>query len=239
MRYVLFFLAFLSCIYASPTSKNSKNRLSLFDDDSIPLVDQPDVGIFNFTLGTRDVSVEKRAISLNYILFDIFFDGRNWGNAVPFFVQGEMLITGAISSPGTKNGANPVEVVLSVGRPMVSPVAGNIQYVTNRYLYPFIYGPKDASRVDFARVSSTATAVTVGIDTSLAAANQHSVFNVRTGITSQIYNPTSGSFNINLLSNGQITGGISLIGVPLTSLGWGQYKATISGKAKQRGTFSL
>lgn len=233
------FLILLFLLHGIIASPASKTRLSIFDDDTIPIVDGPELGIFNFTIHARDLGVEKRALSFNYILFDITFDGRNSVNSQPFFVQGEMLITQGVPSSGTKNGVNPVEVVLLVGKPRTSPIAGSIQYVTNRYLYPFITSIKDTSRVDFARVSSTSNTVTVSIDTSLAAANQPSVFNARSGVTAQIFNPTSGSFNINLLNNGQISGRISLVGTPLTSLGWAYYLANIGGKAKQKGVFTL
>jgi hypothetical protein len=131
-------------------------------------------------------------------------------------------------------------VVLSVAKPRASPLAGRIQYVTNRYLYLFITSIKDISRVDFARVSSTTNTVTVSIDTSLAAANQVSVFNAKSGVTAQIFNPTSGGFiNINLLINGQISGSINLVETPLRSLGWAYYQENIGGKAKQKSPFML
>lgn len=57
--------------------------LSIFDDDSIAVVNQPDLGLPNFALGPRDLSGEKRAFDLAYILTDVTFDGRNQGNWQP------------------------------------------------------------------------------------------------------------------------------------------------------------
>lgn len=237
MAYFLLLLAMLSCVSASPASKP---HLSIFDDSSIPVVNQPELGLFNYTVvHERDLNIEKRALNLAYILFDIVFDGLNQGNQLPFKIQGEMLLVQGIPSLATTNGQNPIDVVISVGTPYNSPVAGSIRYVTNKYLNPFLQGSRDTSRTDFARVSATATTVTVSIDTSNAATNQLSVFNARSGITAHIFTPISGGFNIILRNNGQISGRIDLVGRGVGTGDQAPYRAIIGGKAKQRGTFTL
>jgi hypothetical protein len=149
-----------------------------------------------------------------------------------------MLVQG-IPSSGTTNGANPYDVVISIGTPISNPVAGSISYVTNRYLNPFISGRRDLTRLDFARVSATSNTVTVSVDTSLAAANQISVFNARSGFIANIYNPATGGFNLVFGNNGVISGKIVITGRAPVSGGQAPYQAIISGKVKQKGTFTL
>ncbi|KAH6884210.1 hypothetical protein B0T10DRAFT_579642 [Thelonectria olida] len=236
MMNFLLLLSLLGCIWASPTPPT---HLSIFDNDSIPVVNQPDLKLFNFRAHTRGVGVEKRALDLAYILFDITFDGRNQGNYQSFLVRGELLITWQIPSPGTRNGVNPVDVAIAIGNPSIRPVAGSIRYVTNRYLNPLIGGSRDISRIDFARVSTTSNTVVVSVDTSIAASNQISVFNARSGLFADVYNPANGWFNLNLWNNGQIWGKISLGGRSLISGAWAPYQASISGRAKQKGRLRL
>ncbi|KAL6407594.1 hypothetical protein AUP68_08613 [Ilyonectria robusta] len=231
-------LALLGCVLASPTPGRPTHP-SIFDDDSIPVVNQPDLGLLNFTLGPRDLSGEKRASDLAYILIDVTFDGWNQGNWQPFVVRGGLLVIDGIPFPTTQNGLNPVDVVISIGSPIGSPVAGSISYVTNRYLNPFISGRRDTTRLDFARVSATRSTVTVSVDTSIAAANQISVFNARSGLLANIYNPATGGFNLVFGSNGRISGRISMTGRTPTSGGQAPYQAIISGIVTQRGRIAI
>ncbi|KAF4341764.1 hypothetical protein FBEOM_4303 [Fusarium beomiforme] len=231
---LLFLLSLLTLGWASP----APTRLSIFDDKTITTVNQPASGLLNFTLHSRD-TIEKRALNLAYLLCDITFDGRNKANWQPFLVTGELLLVQGIPSSGTTNGVNPYDVVISIGTPISNPIAGSISYVTNRYLNPFISGRRDLTRLDFARVSATANTVTVSVDTSLAAANQLSVFNARSGLTANIYNPATGGFNLLFGNNGLVSGKIGITGRAPVSGGQAPYQAIISGKVKQKGTFSL
>ncbi|WKT46944.1 hypothetical protein QSH57_011818 [Fusarium oxysporum f. sp. vasinfectum] len=210
-------LSLLTLSWASPAPLTP---LSIFNDNSIKTVNQPDSGLLNFTLHSRD-TLEKRALTLAYLLCDVTFNGRNNANWQPFQVKGELML-------------------LSQLAPLISnPVAGSISYVTNRYLNPFISGRRDLTRLDFARVSATSNTVTVSVDTSLAAANQISVFNARSGLTANIYNPATGGFNLVFGNNGAISGRIVITGRAPVSGGQAPYQAIISGKVKQKGTFTL
>ncbi|TVY72762.1 hypothetical protein Focb16_v011391 [Fusarium oxysporum f. sp. cubense] len=228
-------LSLLTLSWASPAPLTP---LSIFNDNSIKTVNQPDSGLLNFTLHSRD-TLEKRALSLAYLLCDVTFNGLNNANWQPFQVKGELMLVQGIPSSGTTNGANPYDVVISIGTPISNPVAGSISYVTNRYLNPFISGRRDLTRLDFARVSATSNTVTVSVDTSLAAANQISVFNARSGLTANIYNPATGGFNLVFGNNGAISGKIVITGRAPVSGGQAPYQAIISGKVKQKGTFLL
>ena len=237
-------LPLLPLIAASPTPEPDPVLPSVFESTTIPVSDTLDVAsIFNLTSRSSSEGLhgplEKRALTLDYILASVTLDGRNKGNAQPFVVSGQLLITSGISSPGTRNGKNPVEVVLKIGDPYGNPRAGNIRYVTNRYLWPYLGGRRDTSKVDFAYVSSTATQVGVTIDGNIAAANTLSVFNVRSGLTANVYNPSSGGVSIVLGSSGAVGGQVNLVGRGMISGGRGNYKAAISGRVTQRGRTTL
>ncbi|KAJ4322070.1 hypothetical protein N0V84_005008 [Fusarium piperis] len=236
MKSFLLILPLISRIWASPTASDG---LSIFEDDSIPVVDQPDLDSFTISARDEDAHLEKRGLNLEYVLFDVTFDGYNQGNWQSWRVRGELLVVRQIPSPGTTNGANPVDVVIAIGSPAVSPVAGSIRYTTNRYLNPFIGGSRDITRTDFARVSTTASSVTVSVDTSIAAANQLSIFNARSGALANVYNPASGGFNLAFWKNGQVTGKISFTGRAPISGGQAPYRAIISGGVKQKGKIWL
>jgi hypothetical protein len=118
-------------------------------------------------------------------------------------------------------------------------MAGSIRYVTNRYLNPYISDSRDITGLGHARVSTTADSVTVSVDTSLAAANQISVFNARNGLITNIYNPASGGFNLVFGNNGVISGKISITGRALISGGQAPYQAIISGKVKEKGILPI
>ncbi|KAF9271467.1 hypothetical protein BGZ68_003590, partial [Mortierella alpina] len=104
-------------------------------------------------------------------------DGRNVGNFQDFVVSGQMLITQGIPSSGTQNGPNPFDVLITVGHPATNPIAGSIQYTTNRSLYKFINGNNAMSSIDYAFVTSAGNSIGVTVDTRIAAANQLSNFN--------------------------------------------------------------
>lgn len=118
-------------------------------------------------------------------------------------------------------------------------MAGSIRYVTNRYLNLFIGGREDTTCVDFARVSTIASTVSVIVDTSVAAANQISVFNARSGLIASVYNPATGGFNLVIGANGQISGKIDMIGRLHISGGQALYLASISGVVTKKGKITF
>ncbi|KAI6774954.1 hypothetical protein HG530_001712 [Fusarium avenaceum] len=225
-------LSLLSLTWASPAPPV---LLSIFNDKSITTVNQPGSGLLNFTPHPEN-TFKKRASNLPYVLYDVTFDGRNGVNWQPFQVSGQLLIVQGLPSA---NGLNRYDVAISIGNPVGNPVAGSIRYVTNRYLNPYIGGSRDITGVRYARVSTTANSMTVSVDTSFAAANQISVFNARSGLIANIYNPASGGFNLVFGNNGVISGKISVTGRSLISGGQAPYQAIISGKARQKGVLSI
>ncbi|KAH7166341.1 hypothetical protein EDB81DRAFT_782156 [Dactylonectria macrodidyma] len=239
MMHLVLLLSLLARVWASPTPET---ELDFWDDDSIPVVDQPDLDFFNYTALAlaRDVGVEKRALDLTYTLYDITFNGLNQGNFEPFRVQGELMFIKKITSPGTPNGANPVDVIIYIGNPIGNPIAGSIRYVTNRYLSPFIGGARDATRADFAYISKTSNKVKVKIDPYMAVKNPSSLFNAKTGFfTASVFNPVSGGFYF-VLKNGKISGNVNIVGKDgVTLAARAPYKAIVGGKAKSKGKITF
>lgn len=234
-------LSLLAPVIASPAPQPVLP--SIFQDKSIPVADNLDLSVFNITPAAKKPhsrDVDKRALTFNYILCNVIFDGRNLGNQEAFRVAGQLLVTAGIPSSGTRKGANPVDVAISIGNPSSNPRAGSIRYVTNRYLYPYIGAGRDTSRLDFAFVTSTATRVGVTVDTTVAASNPNSVYNTRTNpIWADVYNPATGGFNVVFANNGAVSGSVNLVGRGVISGGRGSYKALISGSVVQRGTTTL
>lgn len=224
-------LSLLSLTWASPAPPV---LLSIFNDNSITTVNQPGSGLLNFTPHPGN-TFKKRASNLPYVLYDVTFDGRNGANWQPFQVSGKLLIVQGVPS---LNGVNPYDVAFLIGDPIANPMAGSIRYATNRYLNPYISDSRDITGLGYARVSTTANSLTVSVDTSLAAANQISVFNARSGLIANIYNPASGGINLVFGNNGVISGKISVTGRSLISGGQAPYQAIIRGKAKQKGVLS-
>jgi hypothetical protein len=229
------------CLLLSTASGFPASSLlsEVFADATIPFLDDKSaLSEFNVTSQSSSASISKRALTLNYIKYSITMDGRNQGNFENFLVTGTMLVTDGIVTAGTVNGANPVEVVLSIGSPSVNPVAGSIQYCTNRALYPLFSGSA-LTVLDFAQVSVEGTTVSVTVDTSLAVSNPLSNFNARSGLTANVYLMASGGFVFTHQSDNTIPGGINLVGQGYLSPGQAPYKALISGQALGKGSFTI
>jgi hypothetical protein len=211
----------------------------LFTDPNIPVLSNLDLSIVNITGSTpHKKGSEKRAINVGYLLYSITMDGRNQGNFENFIVSGQMLITQGIPSSATQNGQNPYDIVIIIGSPSVNPVAGSIRYATNRYLYKFIGGSNANSLLDFVYVTNTGSTIGVTVDTRIAAANQLSNFNARTGLTMNAYEVASGGFSVTLGTTA-LSGSINVIGTGYIFSGTAPYKAVISGTIIGRGTTTI
>lgn len=226
-----------SLVLALPSSP----LYDLFTHPDVPVLGELDSSLFNLTSPNnhRDVAPSKRAIKLNYLLYNIKMDGRNQGNFQNFYVSGgQMLITQGIPSSATPNGKNPYDVIIAIGSPNVDPIAGSIRYATNRYLYRFIGGAYSNSLLDFDYVSTKGSQIKVTVDTRIAAANQLSNFNARSGLLADVYLVASGGFEVTL-GKTSLSGAINVIGTGYISPGQAPYKAAITGTMVGRGTVSV
>jgi hypothetical protein len=213
----------------------------LFTDASIPFLENDSaLSDFNLTTPSEDTpGLPKRALQLEYVKYSITIDGRNQNNFENFLVSGPMLVTTGISSPGTTTGANPVEVIISIGSPTINPIAGSIRYCTNRALYKFIGGSNVNSLLDFSEVTLKGSTVGVTVDSRLAAANQLSQFNARSGVTANVFLIASGGFSFTVAQDGTVSGRINVQGKGYISPGTAPYKASIGGKVIGKGTITI
>jgi hypothetical protein len=213
----------------------------LFTDTSIPFLENDSaLSDFNFTTPSEDaLGLSKRALQLEFVKYSITIDGRNQNNFENFLVSGPMLVTTGISSPDTTTGANPVEVIISIGSPAVNPIAGSIRYCTNRVLYKLLGASNVNSLLDFSEVTVKGSTVGVTVDSGLAAANQLSQFNARSGITANVFLIASGGFSFTVAQDGTVSGSINVQGRGYIFPGTAPYKASIGGKVIGKGTITI
>jgi hypothetical protein len=218
----------------------SSSLHDLFTHPDVPVLGELDPSLFNLTSFNdhRDVAPSKRAINLPYVLYNINMDGRSQGNWENFFVGGQMVIAQGVPSSATQNGPNPYDVIIFIGSPNVNPIAGSIRYATNRYLYRLIGGAYSNSLLDFDYITVQGNRVGVTVDTRIAAANQLSNFNARSGLTANVYIVSSGGFAVTLGTT-SLSGVINVVGTGYIFPGQAPYKAVISGTMVGRGTASV
>jgi len=229
----------ISCFALIASSLPASAIHELFADPDVPFLGDLDPSHLNITtFAPGRAPRDKRAVSVQYLLYSITMDGRNQGNFQDFVVSGQMLITDGIPSAGSQNGQNPFDIVIAIGDPNVNPIAGSIRYVTNRSLYKFIGGSNANADLDFAYITTTGSTIDVTVDSRIAAANQLSNFNARTGITMNVYVIASGGFSVTPTST-TLSGSINLLGDGYIAFGTAPYKAIISGSIIGSGTTTL
>jgi hypothetical protein len=242
MRFTLltFILPLLSSqILAAPAAEPSASITDLLSSPDIPLLSHLEGTEFNETLSARDDSLlDSRAIRLPYAQYRITLDGRGRGNFQNFVMTGYLIVFGPISSPATKNGRNAHEVLIVVGSPAANPVAGSLRYATNRYLYKLIGGTNAESRLDYAYVKSVGNSIGVTVDTRIAAANQLSVFNARSGFLANVYIVANGGFSFTANTK-TLSGTVNFGGRGFIFGGTAPFKASITGVIAGRGTIVL
>ena len=228
---LLLLLSVLTRVRALPTVIQAGDLTSFFDDKSMPIISGPVTPFLNLTSQVtsmphpRDGNLEKRLVQLNYKQCTATIDGRNQGNPVAFVWTGVITITQRLLATGTRNGVNPVEVIVDIMSRSNS--AGSLRYVTNQYLARNLGGPV-AGSIDFAFVSSTATSVTVTPDSSIATSNFWSTFQLISGLTTPPYLVTGGTIQINIVNN-LCAGSINLIGRNLQNGLLAPYRAVMLG----------
>ncbi|KAF3099042.1 hypothetical protein TWF569_009242 [Orbilia oligospora] len=173
--------------------------------------------------------LEKRAITINALIYRVTIDGRNQGNWQNWIVSGNIVVTSPISTT-TKNGRNLLDFFISVGSPAASPVAGSIRYFTNRYLYTLANGRFGQSRLDYVYQTRSGSTYTNTIDTRYAAANQLSGFNARSGLLANVYLPDVGSWTFTVGSGSKTCRGqIRVDGRGFIEPGRAPYRGKYSG----------
>jgi hypothetical protein len=238
--YVLLTTLFFSFTSSFPADTATSPEHFFTDPDVPTLEDDYLANLFNLSIPAPNPS--KRATRVKYSAYAITVDGRNTANWEPFFVYGNLIITQGIPSSGTLNGANPVEVLIAIGKPIVNPVAGALRYTTQRALYRLFSGAWSPAILDYAFVSVTSNGATiVTVDPARAAMNQASVFNARTGLTAHPWQVSSGGFKFTTYTSGALSGAVNLRGRGSIEPGNGRtpYIGVLKGKLSGSGTLTV
>ncbi|KAK6538955.1 hypothetical protein TWF694_010505 [Orbilia ellipsospora] len=208
----------------------SFKETSSLDDlkDILPLEDIETIRK-QYNITENSPKLEKRAITLNALIYKITIDGRNQGNWQNWVVSGNIIVTTAVPTT-SNNGKNLLDFLISVGSPTVNPVAGSIRYFTNRYLYTIVNGLFGQSRLDYVYQSRKGSTYTNTIDTRIAAANQLSGFNARSGILANVFLPDTGSWTATFGTGSKtIAGVIRVDGRGFIEPGRAPYRGRYSG----------
>jgi hypothetical protein len=150
--------------------------------------------------------------------------------STPFQGAGTLLMTSTITTAGTTNGVNPVDVALGLGNPAAYPSPGAILYYTNTYL------AGSNSALDLAYVSISSNCVTVQPDTSLLTGLHYSNpswFTVSSSLATQPYFVLKGTMKLCSNDSWQtFQGTVEFWGSSFASSSSASmpYKATMSGR---------
>jgi hypothetical protein len=179
---------------------------------------------------TRDAAATGRP-ALGY---NITIDGAVF--SYPFSRQGVLLITAGVSSPATRNGQNPLELVIQSGTPMTSPSRGALQYVSNTLLgYLFGGSATTTAQMDVAYISYNPDTRTLIVQpdssSNLSMTTMFlNCFNANSNLTAQVYQVTGGEIRIVFSADMKtFQGTIKVVGSSTFFYGSASYEAKISG----------
>ncbi|KAF5536474.1 hypothetical protein FMEXI_10332 [Fusarium mexicanum] len=239
--HLLYFLLFmLNLARATPVTlgDSSLDSLSkLLDDDSIPVVDNPDFSNLGHGNTNSQKKHEKRAgppYYLPYVTWKVTFE-RKKGDAGDFKQPGWIFgFSGASGRWGDRSGI-PWDFIIAPGEyhpyPLMGVDNGKMFYTTNSYFIPFMRGePPLATRRTYDQYTSW-TSTGLGFkfniirtpNDALARSNR----GARLSIPGRGFQPTSGYLILNFQSN--------FTGVADLSDGSLRYNANITGVLVQKG----
>jgi len=157
----------------------------------------------------------------------------------PFTRPGTLVLADPVSSQGTSNGQNPLEVLIVSGSPAISPSVGAIQYFTNTFFTYLTSGTApSAAQLDVAYVSTTDTKVVVQPDSRISLGTAFfNIFNAASGITANIYQVTSGQLDFQFTDDFKsVDGNINIVGSSYFFYGTSPYVAKVKGTLLNCGT---
>lgn len=184
-------------------------------------------------LATLSGGVEARP-ALGY---NVIINGTVNTNNIPFQSFGSLAISPTITTVGTGNGINPVDVALVSGNPPGGPVAGGIWYFTNSAMYTFVGGSGDIvnSTLDYAYVSVNGGCYTIQPDANFLmglSRTNPSVFTVSSSLVAQLYYVIQGTMTVCSNDNWRtVFGSINYLGTSFYSSPFPSmpYQATFTG----------
>lgn len=166
------------------------------------------------------------------------------GLGAPFNLNAALVIIPTVDPQpiGVRNGPNPVDVAIITNASPLQGVAGALYFGTNTSFCSLVGCTIGASAIDTTAVTADATRGTVMITVDgdvfgqpTARLNVFNIFNIRTGVTAQIYHVLAGGITIQFADGAQsVSGTIDLGG----NSGFSGPAVTTAYRATFRGTRS-
>ncbi|GAA1980683.1 cell wall-binding repeat-containing protein [Catenulispora subtropica] len=154
--------------------------------------------------------------------YAVTLSGVAGGNA--FQRSAIVILHPTVTTTGTTNGVNPVDVCLLSGNPGGVPEAGAIWNGSNSACDP---GATSAA-IDMGFVTVDGSTVTLQPDERIAATGAN-VFTTEPGLGAFPYFPVSGSMTVTANADGTLTGTVDIVGYGGAFGGSARYQAQISG----------
>ncbi|WP_156893020.1 hypothetical protein [Actinokineospora enzanensis] len=151
--------------------------------------------------------------------FTVTISGTVSGNS--FRRTGTLRVVSTITTTGTTNGVNPVDVCLISGFPAGQPEVGAIRFGSNSGCYP-----STSAKLDMATVSANGNTYTVAPDERMAATGSNNFTASSDYIFACPFFPVSGQLRLTL--DRGVQGAIDITGYGGASCGSSHYQATIS-----------
>lgn len=158
-----------------------------------------------------------------------------------FTLRGMLVVLPTRDRSGVNfdNGRNARDVGIFMGRPFSNPQAGSVWFATNTTVFADVGIGNMSQRLaslDVAYVTVNARRGTIGIrvdDQSVARTGQLNGFNVKSGLTANVYQVLAGGMDLRFTGDGrQVRGELDFIGSGYLYPGSTRVQATISGRLR-------
>jgi hypothetical protein len=158
-----------------------------------------------------------------------------------FTLHGTLVVLPTRDASGVNfdNGRNARDIGIFVGSPFASPQAGSVWFATNTTVFADVGIGNVNQRLaalDVAYVTVNERGGTISIrvdDQSIARTSQLNSFNVKSGLTANVYQILGGGMEMRFNNNGsQVSGALDFIGSGYLYPGSTRVQATISGRLR-------
>jgi len=158
-----------------------------------------------------------------------------------FTLRGTLVVLPTRDRNGVNfdNGRNARDVGIFVGSPFSSPQAGSVWFATNTTVFADVGIGNVNQRLaslDVAYVTVNERGNTIGIrvdDQSIARTSQLNSFNVKSGLTANVYQILAGGMDLAFAKDGrQVSGALDFIGSGYLYPGSTRVQATVSGRLR-------